>query len=218
MALSFPLSAAAFLSLLPVQSVRFHCVPSLAATGLSGGDVITSEVAPAMWQGTYALAPMASRQADEVEALLQALQVPGRAFYACKSNQIGPASDPRGLALAVAAVKIGSLDFTGSRLSLQGLPGAFAMRRGDLLSFEYGSGPVARALHRLEASVTANASGLTGLVSVGPHIEPGAVAGAAVTLIRPTCKAVILPGSVDYGTTSGRITTGVTFSFRQTFR
>lgn len=218
MALQFPLSAAAFLDLLPVQSVRFHAVGQLSATGLAGGDVITAEVAAPMWQGVYTLAPMRPRVAAAFEVLIEALQRPGATFYAHKANQIGPAADPRGVALAGRMVRIAALDFVGSRLSLNGLPAGFRLQPGDHLSFNYGAAPAARGLHRIQEAATANGSGVTGLVSVGPYIEPGAQAGAVVSLVRASCKAIVLPGSVDFGTTAGNMTVGVMFGFRQTFR
>lgn len=218
MAFTFPLSIAAFLDRLPVQTARFHCPAQVAATGLAGGEVITSEIAPAMWQGSFSLKPMRPRIAAQLEVLLEALSQPGASFYAYKPNQIGPASDPLGVQFMARPIEIEALDFSGSRIALRGLPPGFKFHRGDFFSFDYGSAPRARALHRFQIDVWADAQGKTPLASVGPHIEPGAIAGTAVALIRPTCKAVIVPGSVDFGSTAGNITSGITFSFRQTFR
>jgi hypothetical protein len=218
MALIFPLSAAGFLDILPVQSVQFHCPPQTAATGFAGGDVIRAEVAPQMWQGSYSLPPMRPRVAASFEVLIEALQGVGGSFYAYKKNQIGPASDPRGIALSGRSVEIYSVDVSGSRLRLSGLPPGFVLSAGDFVDFNYGAGPVARALHRFQAGGAASAGGVSGWLPLSPHIEPGALAGAAVSLVRPACKAVIVPGTVDPGVTLGNLTSGAAFSFRQTFR
>jgi hypothetical protein len=218
MALIFPLPAADFLDLLPCQSVQFHCPPQTAATGLAGGDLIRAEVAPQMWQGAYTMPPMRPRVAASFEVLIEALQGVGGSFYAYKKNQIGPASDPRGIALSGRSVVISSIDVAGSRLRLSGLPAGLVLTLGDFLAFDYSAGPVARALHRLQSGGVASAGGVSGWLSVSPHIEPGALVGAAVSLVRPACKAVIVPGSVDPGVTTGNITSGASFSFRQTFR
>jgi len=106
----------------------------------------------------------------------------------------------------------------GSRLRLSGLPGGFVLSPGDFLAFDYGIAPVGRALHRLQSGGVADGFGVSGWLWLTPHIEPGALTGAAVSLVRPACKAVIVPGSVDPGVTSGNLTTGAAFSFRQTFR
>lgn len=218
MAYSFPLSLSDFLLRLPVQGVRFHCPAQKSATGLGGGEILTAEVAPALWQGSVQLAPMRPRVAAEFEALIEALDVPGRSFYVCKANQIGPANDPLGAAVSGLSVQMFSVDVATNQIRLRNLPPGFTLSQGDLFSFDYGSGPVRRALHRMGETVTANSVGDTPSFSPVPALRPGIANDKPVTLIRPACKAVLVPGSVDLGGTSGNMTTGVAFGFRQTLR
>lgn len=218
MALVFPLSREAFLDLLPVQPVRFACPVQNQITGLGGGEILTAEVAPALWAGSFNLPPMRARDAAEVEVLLDALSMPGASFLAYKKNQIGPAADRLGAALSGFAPTIKAVDFLASTLQLQGLPVGYQLTRGDFLSFAYGSNPVRRALHRVQEVATADGLGDTGVFQIYPHLRPDALVGAAITLVKPYCKAVIVPGSVNEGTTKNGKTTGMAFSFRQSLR
>jgi hypothetical protein len=218
MALVFPLSREAFLDRLPVQPVRFACPAQNQATGLGGGEILTAEIAPALWSGSFNLAPMRARAAAEVETLLDALSMPGASFLAFKKNQIGPAADPLGAALAGFNPTIKTVDFAASTLQLQALPIGYQLSVGDFLSFAYGSDPVRRALHRVQEVATANVTGYTNTFQIFPHLRPDALVGTAVTLVKPYCKAVIVPGSVNEGTTKNGKTTGIAFSFRQSLR
>lgn len=219
MAYIFPLSLSDFFLRLPVRESRFACPPQKSVTGLGGGEILTSEVAPALWQGSVQLAPMRPNMAAEFEAMIEALQVPGRTFYACRTTQIGPKSDPEGNVISGLSVEMFSVSISSNQLRLQNLPSGFTLSQGDLFSFDYGSGPVRRALHRVGETVTANSAGDTPSFTPVPALRPGATNGTSVTLIRPACKAVLMPGSVDLGSSStGDITTGVTFGFRQTLR
>ena len=219
MALTFPLTRAAFLQALCVQGVAFDAPRQDRVTGLQGGEVLKAQAAPQLWQGSFTLAPMRARDAAEVQAVLEALEAPGRAFYCFKPNQIGPASDPLGAALSGSTVTIKSVNQSASTLQLQGLPAGYVIRAGDLLSFAYENGRTIQALHRVRTGGTANGSGDTPDLELGPHIRAGSsFTGAAVQLVRPYCKAVLLPGSVEYGSTRNGLTAGIAFSWRQSLR
>ncbi len=49
-----------------------------------------------------------------------------------------------------------------------------------------------------------------------PPIDPGAITGAAVTLVGASCKALIMPDSLQKGTSAKTITEGTVFQFIQT--
>lgn len=218
MALSYPLSYADFFAKLPVTSVVFRPVDSHQITGLGGGDIHRAELAPTRWHGSCELPTMRSRDAARIETLLMGLTVPGRAFFASKLSQIGPASDPLGDAISGYSPKIAEVFEAQSQLRLNGLPPGYQLSSGDLVSFAYGVGPQRYALHRVIDDVTASGAGVSPAFGLLPHIRPDAVVGADVQLVRPFCKAVLLPGSVSYGTTRGGKTFGMGFEFRQSFR
>jgi hypothetical protein len=59
---------------------------------------------------------------------------------------------------------------------------------------------------------------VTGSIEVTPYIRPGGAALALVSLIRPTFKAVIVPGSVTPSDGAGVQSAGLSFAFTQTLR
>jgi len=216
MAFSFPLTRAAFLNLLPVQDVRFYLGQQHQIAGLGGGEILKAETGPALWRGSVDLAPMKSRTAAEFEALIAVLEAPGASFEACKPNQTGPAGDPGGALLGASTPEIMEISGDGSRLKLQDLPNGYTFAPGDFLSFTYNTDRT--ALHRCASGGT-SALGSTGFIDVVPFVRVTFPAAAvAVEIIRPYCRAVLVPGSVDYGTTRNGITSGVSFQFQQTLR
>ena len=102
------------------------------------------------------------------------------------------------------------------RLSIQGLPTNYELTPGDFLSFTYGSSPTRYALHQVVSAAQADGLGQTDLFEVTPLIRPGASTSAAVTLIKPYCKAVLT--DLSFGAGSFRVTTDLSFSFVQTLR
>jgi len=219
MSIVFPLTLAAFFDRLPVQDVRLPPpVPGRQINNLAGGEILAAEVSPALWEGSVTLAPMRAREAEGLVVLLALLEVPGRSFEVRRANQIGPAGDPLGTTLGASSVTISGFDLEASTLDLAGLPAGYQLAPGDQLSFGYDASPVRQALHLVAAPGTANGSGaLSGLV-VAPHLRAGLAVAAPVQLVRPFCRAVLVPGSVNYGVTRNGITSAVQFGFRQSVR
>ena len=74
-------------------------------------------------------------------------------------------------------------------------------------------------MHRVvDHTVTASQTGVTQNFEVLPPLQPGAVLLEPVQLVRPFCKAIIIPGSVQSGRTTRFITEGMSFRFIQTLR
>ncbi len=217
MAIVFPLSREAFLDRLPVHSVRFDPPAQNTTNNTAGGEILRAQVAPKLWEGYVAFYDMAERDADELRVLLSMLEDPGREFFAYQKNKIGPASDPMGTALSGASVQIKAIDEAESTLELEGLPAGFELAAGDFLSFTYGT-PNRYALHWIGEAVTANGAGETAAFKVTPHLRGGATVGRAVELVKPYCKAVIVPQTVDFGETSKGTVFGMGFRLRQTLR
>ena len=86
-----------------------------------------------------------------------------------------------------------------------------------MLAFQYGSNPVRHALHRIVVGGTASSTGLSPLLEVVPNLRLGAVAGLTVSLVRPACKARLLPEPI-YGSGRQALSRGASFDFIQTLR
>jgi hypothetical protein len=130
----------------------------------------------------------------------------------------GPAGDPDGAFLSSVSPTISSLNANNRELAIGHLPNGFGLKTGDMLSFSYSTNPVRYALHQIVAGSVAGATGVTGQIEVTPNIRAGASTGAAVTLFRPSCKALLVPGSVVMGAAHDLFTEGLTFKFIQTLR
>lgn len=219
MALSYPLSADDFFAWLPISSITFHLPSAVEASETGGGEIITAELGARLWEGEITLGRMTYEEIARAEVYLAALQHPGRAFFAYDRRRPAPIADPFGTEISAAAPQIASLDANNRELSLNNLPAGYALRVGDYLSFSYANSPVRNALHRIQTTeVVANAGGSTALFEVVPHIRPGAEVGAAVSLVKASCKAMLVPDSMSPGSNRARINEGTKFQFRQTLR
>lgn len=197
-AITFPLSVDDFLRDLRPNDVRFDLSESLQFNQTRGQEILRADAAPRIWVGTVTFAPTDHITAAARDALLDLLREADGTFYVTNSARPFPARDPGALILGPSVVRIDSLDADAKRLTLKGLPAAYELVRGDMLSFDYDTGR--RALHRVvSASVVAGPTGTTPVFEVRPHVRPGAAVDAVVTLVRPSCLAVVVPDSVSAG-------------------
>jgi hypothetical protein len=219
MARAFPLDRDTFQGALPIWEQTFDLAGNMEVSGLGDGSILTDEIGPRLWRGRCDIDLLPMDQARPVSALMSLLQGPGRSFLAWRLDCAAPAFDPGGTILSGYAPFIHSLPSDARELTLGGLPGGYAIGPGDMLSFTYGSSPTRYALHRVVSDqVTASGSGMTPTLEVVPPIRPGAVVSAAVELIRPCCKALLVPVSVTPGTLRRNKLRGVSFEFIQTLR
>ncbi len=151
--------------------------------------------------------------------LIDVLRQGGRTFEAYDIRRPWPRADFRGVLLGAAQPQILELAANNRQLRVSGLPTGYQLKRGDYIGWGYATGPVRRALHKVvDISVAADVTGRTAMFEVIPNIREGAQIGAAVSLIRPWCTAIIVPGSVTTGTAAATLTEGASFRFRQTLR
>ena len=215
MAFSFPLTAAQFMSLLPIQSARFWLPESLTMESTEGGEIFTSDRAPRLWQAEFTLAQGYHDEVDDRESRLAMLAQAGRSFFAHDPRRTGPKADPTGALLGASTPVIGAAT-TARDLVITGLPNGYQISRGDYIGFSYGSSPTRYALHRAVTAPIASGGSVT--VEVTPNIRPGWSTGAAVSLVQPVCKMILVPGGYNPGSGAGVITSGATFRAQQTLR
>jgi len=218
-ALTFPLSTANFMDLLLVQQLGFDTPEQVEVSQTGGGEIMLAAVAPMLWQGEVKLGDMTQIEAAPIEVRLDLLRA-GRNFYAYDLRRPAPRLDPTGSILGASTPSIYALVAGNREMQLQGLPVGYRLSAGDYLAFDYTSASVVRrALHRVVADTAgASAGGISPTFEVTPMLRPGVVTGAAVTLVKPACKAIIVPNSVSKGQTSKTITSGASFRFMQTLK
>ncbi|MGV8949696.1 MAG: hypothetical protein ACOH2M_01240 [Cypionkella sp.] len=219
MALTFPLSTANFMDLLKVHQMRMDTPEQVEVNQTGGGEILRADLAPMLWRGEVRLGAQTRKEAADPDVLLDLLRPAGRSFYAYDTRRPAPLLDPKGLLLGANIPTIYALVAGGRELRLQSLPAGYVLSRGDYLSFDYGTAPIRRALHRVvDATVTVAGTGITPVFEVTPPLRAGANTGAVVTLIKASCKAVLLPGTVDKGTSQRVVTRDMMFQFQQTLR
>lgn len=220
MALGFPLSRTAFFDQLPIKDCVLDLPETVTASRTRGGEVLRAEIGARLWTAEVRLGMMTRAEAVEVLPLINLLRGAGGSFMMADPLRLFPRFDPTGAALGAATPLLGSIASNRRDITLTGLPVGYVLARRDLLAFAYAASPTRWALHEVVNSrVVAGSSGVTTPFEVMPPIREGAAIGAAVTLVRPTCKAIIDPGSFEAGTVrAGGIHEGVSFRVRQTLR
>ena len=215
--LSYPLSHAQFLGALRVEEVMFRLSHPQEHTRLGDGTVISASLGASLWTGTIRLAQANHPRHAQMEALIALMDQPGATFLCHDPRYVGPASDPTGAIFGSKTVTIHSVASNMRELRLTGLPSGYVLSAGDMLGFQYGVNPVRYALHRIVVGGTASSGGLTPMLEVVPSLRPGAAAGLTVSLVRPACKARLLPDPT-YGAGRQALSRGASFDFIQTLR
>ncbi len=212
MALTFPLAITQFFNLLPIEQITFDCPEQNQESQTGQGERISAALAPMLWTAEVRLGVMMMAESAQFEALLDVLRATGRTFYAYDVRRRFPMADPTGSILGSSAPVIASLP-NAREITISGLPAGYQLTAGDYLSFDYGG---RRALHRLVSGAVASGGGVTPVFEVTPSIRAGAAVSAPVGLIRASCKATLVAGSVSKGSTKNGITRDMTFRIQQT--
>lgn len=197
MALTFPLSLAAFADRLPMQTAPFVLEEMMELSGLGSGDVIGAQLAPSRWTTSVRLAPMDFITARGIQTRIESLNGPVHSFYLYSPTNCYPAGDPGGVILASSVVTIDTVGANNKSLRFTGLPAGYVLTEGDAFGFDYGTNPVRRAYHHIAETVTASGTGLSPLFEITPPLRPGAAVGLPVILKKPSAKMFRMPGPLD---------------------
>lgn len=217
-ALSFPLSIADFYDTICVGDVSFDLPESQINSGVTGkGEILPADIGSRLWTGQVTVRPLLTADARAVLSRISTLKQAGRAFFVFDKRHAGPRMDPKGVILGASTPQIKSVNANNRQLVIKGLPIGYVLSAGDYIAFAYGSNPTRYALHDLAVGGTANSSGEVE-VEVSNFIRSGAAADQDITLIKPSCKAVLVPGTIEPGSAPGRFHDGISFSWRQTLR
>lgn len=217
MTLTYPLSVADFMDILPVGSMTMEIPEMVETARTKSGALISVNVGDRLWQGDIKLGNVRNSRAGHAQVLIDLLRGDGRTCLIYDKRRPGPLYDLDGMILGASVPTIASLSSDGREMSIAGLPPNYMLAIGDYLGFMYGSPATSYALHRVvDLTVMADDTGLTPLFEVMPEIQPGAAIGATLTLIKAPCKAQIVPGSTQAGSGNAMIFGGQRFSFLQT--
>ena len=215
---TFPLPHNHFMDALPIERMTFDLPEAVEMSETGGGEILTSALGTRLWQGEVTLGKMTPTEAAWALAQIDAARQIGGSVMIYDVSRPAPRNDLTGVKLGVASPTLSAVASHRREIRLTGLPSGYQLWRYDYLAFAYGANPTRFALHRSVDATTASAEGLTGWLEVVPPIRPGFTIGAPVTLMRASCKAIIVPGSVQPGRRAHTMTEGASFKFIQTLR
>ena len=217
MPITFPRSHGQFLDLLPVlEATRPRLTEQVTQSRARAGQIERTDIGDRLWYGRITVQPDEQGQTDQLYSQVHLLTEAAGSFLWYRKARLGPQGDPTGSILGAATPTLGAVSGDLRDLTINGLPANYILRAGDMLSFQYGSGPVRYALHEVVVQRQATVGGQITLLSVAPLVAPGWGAGSAITLVRPTCKAIIVPESLDPSKDFNRMATSFTFDWLET--
>ncbi len=237
-------SLAQFFDHLPLLPMRWDIRRNDELSGLGSGVIFQADLAPPLWSTDVTLRPVRLTEASMVSALVSDLAGAQEPFLFRDPFICGPRLDPAGrilrgeTALPATDASTGEtgyaaavMDFSagfylspedptvtvqsaaGRSLALTGLPGGYALSVGDKIQIVTAGGK--HAFVEVSEAVTSNGGGVTAAFRVFPSLPASVSSGDAVTLIRPACACILVPGSFRPGTVSGNIVRDISFSIIQ---
>lgn len=212
-ALTFPLAAANLADLLRVRNVIWTLQHSQELSGLGSGELLAIDLAPPLWSADVETVPMENAEAEGIMGRLESLGGSIESFILYSPRKQYPAADPDGSIYGSSTPTVHTVDADKKRLRITGLPSSYIITMGDLIQITYGS-PSRVALVRALETVTAS-GGTTALFEVRPHLRPGIANGNAISLVKPSAKVKLVPGSERLESIS-KVHSVVRFSVRQT--
>ncbi|WP_109464408.1 hypothetical protein [Albibacillus kandeliae] len=218
MPLSFPLDRDTFLGAARITEQTFYLSENVEISGLGDGSIIRDDLGPRLWRGSCMVEHASLAEGRRLSSQIALLQATGASFLAWDISCTAPAADPDGSNLSGSSPVIYQLESNNREMRISGLPVGYELTPGDMLSFTYGSSPIRYALHSVVTGAVASGDGITPLFEVVPPLRPGAAVSAPVELLRPFCKAVIVPSSAQPFTARNVKKRGLSFEFVQTLR
>lgn len=169
----------------------------------ANGVTRAKDLGSPIWSASYQSINFETEEFDYWRARLKALEGGLKTFMAWPLFRPWPIAYPRGSWPTGSSWDgtgtVGAVGATRNSISLSGFPEGYQVSVGDYLRIGE------RDLHQVMEARTVTAAGNTSLFEVRPHIWPGVSAGAAVSVVRPHCIMMLVPGSL---TTSADPQTG----------
>lgn len=206
-----PLPRSFLNDVLPISAVKWDIQRNDQFDGDGGGDVWQAELADPLWTGDVTLDRDEHDVLKQIAARIRSLHGAAQAFLLCDPLSLYPQADPTGAVLGSATIETRLIDANRSLALLQGFPAGYALTIGDKLQITQGT---MIRFHEVSETATATGAGYMDL-TVWPRLSLNLAVGATITLKRPACPVIILPGSHDPGTARGSLTDGAAFRVLQ---
>lgn len=202
-----PLPLSAVYDRLSLDAVVFDIQRNDEFSGTGDGDLWQQELARPLWTAEISLNAGSHDELKQVAARIRKLDGARQSFMVCDPLSLYPQADPAGTILGAAVVTLGIIGADRTAIPFQGLPAGYVLTVGDKVQIQ---GTTRTAFVEVSETVAASASGLA-TVSIFPRLPNWVLDASVVTLKKPACPMVIVPGSHRPGTSQGVLTGGAGF-------
>nr|WP_234889336.1 hypothetical protein [Agrobacterium vitis] len=157
----------------------------------AGGVTYTKDLGSPLWSAAYQTKQLKPNELDAWRARIEVLEGGLQYFRGYSLSRSRPIAYPTGKPVPDNGVVLSAIGGDNKSVTISGLGAGYVVSVGDMIEIA-GSG-----LYRVVEGAVANGSGAAGAFEVRPHLWPGTAAGSAVTLLRPSCTMMIVPGSIS---------------------
>lgn len=216
MAITYPLSLAAFFDAGIVKLAEFELGEAYELSETAGGEILAAQRGNRLWAGSLAWPDQNARAMAPLRSTITLLRQPGATFHVADVAMRFPAADPTGSVLSGTTPFVASREVSDRKFTLGGVPTGYTVTPGDHLSIAFGAGNARRAYFEVVAGATAVGT-TVGPIQVEPPIPQAVEVGDVVHLLNPHLKAIVRPGTVQGGRRSkGRVAAGYRLDWVQT--
>lgn len=182
MTITYPLD---LLAIFPGWSTEFELQHRQEQSRQANGRTIVKDLGSPLWRASYQSRSLRPNELDAWRARLASLENGLQTFKGFALSRCRPILHPGAASLPTG--ELHTIDANRKAIRVDDLVGV-TLSVGDMIQIG------AKDLHQ----VMEPASGtLTDLFEVRPHLWPGVVAGATVSIVKPACIMAIVPGSVS---------------------
>ncbi|BCH59774.1 hypothetical protein RvVAR0630_23980 [Agrobacterium vitis] len=174
----------------PGWSTKFEPLSRQEQSRTAGGVTYVKDLGSPLWSAAYQTKQLKPNDLDAWRARIEALEGGLQYFRGYSLSRSRPIASPTGKPVPENGVVLSAIGGDNKSVTLSGLGAGYVVSVGDMIQIA-GSG-----LYRIVEGAVANGSGVAGPFELRPHLWPGTAAGSAVTLLRPSCTMMIVPGSI----------------------
>lgn len=189
------------LSTFPGWSTRFEIGWRKEQSETQSGIRLSKDMGPPLWQASYESVELSPNRLDYWRARLDELQGGGVAFEGYSKSRCYPIAYPNGSWPSGASFNgetsaVLSVGSDNASIALEALPSGFVLSIGDMIQIKRGSTD-RRDLHRVMERAVADADGETAEFKIAPALWPSVTQGDLVSVKRPWCNMLIVPGTLS---------------------
>jgi hypothetical protein len=213
MTLANPLGMAAFADLLHVADVKFRPSWNQERSLTGGGETLYADRAPMLWMADVTSAAMTHADAKKLLALINSRGGGLLTILLYDHSLPYPSPDPTGSLFGAATPVVGTIT-DRTHTAFTGFPASYSVPAGTYFQIIFGS--TRYYLGQFCEDKTASGAGAITATEIAPAMPASIAAGAAVTVLKPSGKFRIIPGSAN-ASPIDLFHSVVTFSAEQTY-